>query len=355
MEQPLVPSQGIPEGSELLIDEVALATLLHLNILEKIRAAGFRIAISSASRDQAAALVSMERHTQAGHEVVERIRSFVEKGLASRHIQLLPSPPLNTSDADLSQQPTYQLVADISGSRYDYLAIDDRFAHKVGGGEIKFLNSLGLLRLSRSCDLVSDIDLLELRTRLRIAQFTLVPPDQEELLNLVLASGISDDKLLESAELRSFKHNLLRVRATNFIVLPDDANDFVNLLSAIRSCIPKIWKSETDSHVAGIKSDWLVSLVDIRDWAHLLPLKSSGQIGLSPGRQMFLPILVSSFELDQQDRKRQQKWLWDNHLKPMKQNSPALFQDFLESTKELFNLRADESLMEDSIPSPDNE
>ena len=328
-ERPWPNEPTIAERSVLYMGNLAVTYLHRLGLLGRISGAGFRVVVAPSVVSEAEHFISHREISTAARETIERIRSSVSGRIESGKIKIGESPDFERQKGipveDGFQHPTECLL--LLGGSCEVVISDDRFLNQhstVGDGSssAEILSALDLI------DALEDerlSDKWESRTTLRRAGYFFVPVREEELEHHLLSSPVEDGKVLETAELKAIRENLLCVRMRSVLQIPKEVKWFVDMVRALTQALKNLWKSDIDYSEARVRSDWIVDQIDIRAWAHCFGTEVGKDL-VGTGRGAYL-LLVLSPPIPSTPEVRTEYWSWaeERILAPIKQQNPELF------------------------------
>ena len=217
-EKPWSNQPEIADGAILYLDDLTITYFTHLGILEKLQAAGFRLIASPRDVSEANELISYQGISNKIINSIEYIRSAVNLRIESGKIKV--GSRRNFSEPEkqkqsISDHPTVGVIA--LARDCEAILADDRFINQHaniddGSGQAPIFSTLDLLDALVSTGSITTEDRLEYRTLLRRAGYCFVPVSDEELAHLLDASTVKDNKVIETAELKAIRENILRVR-----------------------------------------------------------------------------------------------------------------------------------------------
>ena len=327
-EKPWPNQPTIKDGAVLYLDELAITYLLHLGILRRIKDAGFKPIASPRKIEETNELIAYESTSGEAIEVIERIRSAVSSRIESGAIRVGSRGNVDGEQRSTSQDPTVGLFALVPNC--NAVITDDRFLNRhdhidAGSTQVRVFSTLDLLDALADAGAISTDDRSEHRTRLRRAGYCFVPVTEDELTRYLTASVVSDNKVIETAELRAIRENLLQVRMSDWLQLPKEAPWLDMTLKAFVAALKNLWKA--DAHVPDvmIRSNWLADKIDTRGWVHCFgPEKGSAVVKAGPGAHI---LMLCMLPLDAPPKLREAYWRWleGQILTPIKEHFSDLY------------------------------
>lgn len=272
-EKPWPHQPEITDGAILYLDDLAITYFLHVGILEKLQAAGFRPIVSPKEVSEANALIAYERISGEVIEAIECIRSAVSSRIESGKIKVGRRRNVDEPEEQaISEHPTFGVIA--LARNCDAIIADDRFlnqhAHiEDSGCQTPLFSTLDLLDALVSGGSITPDNRLEYRTLLRRAGYFFVPVSEDELARHLNASTVKDGKVIEMAELKAIREHILRVRMSDWIQLPKEAPWLDTTLKAFIRVLKSLWKGGADLSSVTARSKWIVDQVDVRGGSQL--------------------------------------------------------------------------------------
>ena len=247
-EEPWPNQPAIKDGAVLYLGELAIAYFVHLGILGKLKAAGFRPIVSSEVILNNNALITYEGISDKVTEIIEQIRSAVSSRIHSGAIRVGSQHYVE----ELKAQPA-SLHATIGvyalTNNCDAIISDDRYINQhgnveSGGALAPIFSTLDLLDILAADSIISPDDRFEFRTKLRRAGYLFIPVSEEELIQHLAASGVRDNQIIETAELKAIRENILQARMNDWLQLPKEAPWLQTNTQNIHSCSSRLVERE---------------------------------------------------------------------------------------------------------------
>lgn len=339
----------ISGNATLYLDNVSVSYLQHLNLLGKLRPAGFDVFIPQSEINEGDALVRHEAVSEEAKNLIELIRLSLFEGLSCGKVRLAP---LNIESDDgndeekIESHPSALLFS--AAEQVDAFAFDDRFVNKFAqvkteSGVKSVLTTIDLMEGLVSSGLLSQEDHSELRTKLRRAGLLMLPHSEAELRRLVSSAHIDGGIMVETAELRSIRESILRIRMTDVLQLPEEHVWFRGLHETVFAALKSFWTSELSVADASARSDWLLTLTDYRGWVHRLPGSLDDPLALYRSQTLALMTLP---EASEEVRDAYWSWLTEKVIEPMRNSDPMLYKYLLNYIEAVITERANAPLSE---------
>lgn len=328
-EKPWPNQPEIADGATLYLDNLAVTYLLHLGLLEKLKAAGLRAVASPKAVSEANTLLSYNSISDEVKEIIERLRSSLNTRIESGHIRVGRRRNIEKAgDEAIPEHPTLGISS--LTSHCNAAIVDDRSINQYanmhdGSSEISILCTLDLLDALAASNVISGNNWLEYRTRLRRAGYFFVPITKDELERCLRESTVADGNVVETAELKAIRESLLRVRMSDWLQLPNEAPWLDNTIKTFIHVLRNLWEDGADVAQASARSNWLAQHIEIRGWAHSLDPENADNI-VRIGRGVFLLLLMTSLTGVQQSiMDAYWQWLEERILTPIKEQFPDLY------------------------------
>ena len=327
-ERPWPDQPEITDGAVLYLDDLSITYFLHLGFLEKLHTAGFRVIVSSREISEANALITYESISSNVNEVIERMRSAVNSRIETGKIRVGKQHKASEIDENsIYQHPTIGVIA--LASHCDVVISDDRLLNQHahiddGSAQAPIFTTLDLLDALAAANAISAGERLEQRTLLRRAGYFFMPVDEYELDQHLNASVVEKGKVIETAELKAIRENILRVRMSDWLQLPKEAPWLDSTLKVFIRVLKGLWKEGADLSVVTARSDWIVEQIDIRGWAHSLgPENGDNVVRIGRGAHILLLTLLT--DASQEVKDAYSSWVEGRILAPIREQCPDLY------------------------------
>jgi pimeloyl-ACP methyl ester carboxylesterase len=330
-----VEANSVPNNAVLLLDDTAASLLSQSNLLSPLRQAGFDVVIPTSEMEEARQLIEHDARAEDTLAIVEKLRAWLELGIQEGWIQLgravRPDGENNSSWFTHPSAATARLTGDIDACVFDDRFVNSHMSMASMQGAIPILTSWSLLDILRSKGSISKSDWSEARTTLRQAAYTLAPVDKDELSELVGGAAVKDGILIETAELRALRESVMRVRMSDVLQLPLEAQWLDTITTCCLQVLSEVWNSGGNPANARARSEWLLGLGDPACWAHQMgadnePFELARRTWL-----LMLTMLVVGRENDVAGPYGD--WLEDRVLASLKEEEPTLFAQVVADVK----------------------
>ena len=338
-ERPWPDQPKVTDGAILYLSNLAATYFHHLGLLEKLKVAGFRPVVSPSVVSEVDQLISYGKTSDKIETAIERIRSALRTGLATGKVKTAPrvSPVKPTMQPD---EPTEQSITDhptngvlALADQYDAIVVDDRFIGQYDHIDAEstvtpVFSSLDVIDVLVAADSLTNEDRMEYRTILRKAGYILVPVDVEELIHHLASSSIENGEVVETAELKAIRENLQLVRLSGCYLSAEEDNWLSSLFMTFREVLKELWKRDTSN--VRIRSNWILSQLDIRGWAQSFERDSAEHIVNAGYEAHVMSLVLLPIEELPELKEIYWDWLENKVLGQIKEESPELYLNLVE-------------------------
>ena len=343
----------ITEGAVLYLDGLAFTYFLHLGILEKLHTAGFKVIASPREVAEANALISYEGVFEKASESIEHIRSVLNTGIESGKIKVGKQQCFEGSEQQARiEYPTVDIIS--LSSVCDAVVVDDRFFNQhsnvdVGEKQTSIFTTVDLLETLAAAGLLSGEKLLECLTLLRRAGFFFIPVTENELMKHMNAVAVENNQIIETAELKAIRENILQVRMSDWLQFPKELSWLETTLRVFINVLKAMWTENTDLATVIARSNWIVDQIDIRGWAHSLgPEVGENVVKHGYGSQILMLLPLPS-DPPKNIKNAYFDWVEKRILSPIKDESPELFAWIVDYHKTLIAEMVDMKLTQENL------
>ena len=344
-EKPWPNQPEIADGAILYIDGLAIKYFLHLGILGKLHGAGFRPIVSPNTVSETDKLISYGSIAGKVEETIEQIRSAINSRIESGKIKVGRRVHINQpAEQPIPEHPTMDLIA--LAKHCDAIITDDRFLNQ----HPHFDDNGALAPISSTLDLIDALVLtgsitpenqLEYRTRLRQAGYFFVPISDDELAHHLNVSIVEEDKIIETAELKAIRENILHVRMRAWLQIPKEAPWLDTIRKVFIRVLKGLWKADTDFASSRVRSDWIMDQIDLRGWTHSFSCENGTDIVKNVHAEQILMMLMPLVGVPQEVKNQYWNWVEDRVLRPAKEQFPDLYSCIVERQRRVIANVAD--------------
>ncbi|UPK18888.1 hypothetical protein [Bradyrhizobium sp. 131] len=346
-------AKRVEPGAVLYLDELAVSYLQHLRLLSKLQPAGFTAIVPSGEIHQAERLIRFEALSNRAAAVIENIRHTLSGGIFANKVKLAPESH-NTGDrnSQLDPHPSFDVIA--TAEFVDVVVIDDRYFNKFANLQGTFgTRPVWTTHDLLTSDYYEPVRRQENLTRMRRAGMSFVPVEGEELEALLARSSITDGHLDEIAELKALRESILMARMSTGLILPAENTWFEGLLRAIIGTLKSQWHEGSVEEVAVARSNWLLSRLDIRHWAHRFKIDGHPEAAQARYRAQIISLALLHEPVPTAVKQKYWAWLEDKVLTPIQNEERDLFADILSQLRSLVLEGTEQGLRtgeEDNVP-----
>lgn len=328
-EKPWPQQPEITDGAILYLDSLAITYFLHSGILERLKPAGYKPIVSLNEISETNGFILYETISDKVKDAIENIRSSIHTRIESGKIKVGRKHNLDKSETlSFSEHPTigvFALVGDCDAIIVDDRALNQHTFIEGGSQKAQIYSTVDILDALVSLSSITHEEYLEYRTQLRRAEYFLVPLNNNELLGHLNASTVKDNQVIETAELKAIRENLLCVRMSSWLQLPKEAYWLDTALQTLIQVLNDLWISDTELSTVRARSEWILDQVDTRGWAHRLGFENRDHfVSVRRGAnimKMFMPLQDVSMEVQE----NYWNWIEEKILLPIKEQNPDLY------------------------------
>ena len=334
-ERPWPNEPAIAHEAVLYMGNLAITYLHHVGMLPELARAGFKIVVSPRVVSDAEHLVAFEEVSQVVVEAIERIRSTVGSEIEMGTIKVGQSPDCVEWEGlaeHANNHPTTCLF--LLAGKCDAIITDDRFLNQ----REKVANDVGSSATYTTLDLIQGLgsrenlwtEAWEYKTILRRAGYLHIPVGVEELEHHLQCSPVGDGRVIETAELRAIRENILCVRMGDALQIPNEAQWLVGFFRTFTQVLDNLWMSEVDISETRARSNWILDHLDIRGWSECFGEEVVRDLLVTGQGAYLLPVLSPPPQSTPEVRAEYWKWAEERILAPIKQQNPQLFSWMIE-------------------------
>lgn len=319
---------GINPGATLYLSDLAVSYFRYTGLLERIESAGLTVLVSQSELEEAEALRERESIAQKVADVVEDVRAQISGGLSSGRISLDAEP----IDDDPQRRPLVAMAR--LGERAALSVYDDRCINRHlninhDEGRSRICSSLALVEALVRARRIEPQVVADVRTRLRLGGAAYIPVSAEELFELLAECQIDGDRVRETAELRALRENLRLAQLRGWLDPAHEAYWLMGLQIALVGALMRQWDDVIADGIARARSDWLMGLIDMRDWSDSVvnPLFDLASTGLLLD---FSRICTATAELTEEASSRFADWFETAVAEPLWAEEPRLKAKFID-------------------------
>lgn len=328
----------IKDSASIYLDDVSISYLQHLNLLPKFRRAGLTVYIPKSTMAEIDALTAYSKQAERAIALVDELRQGIKLGIDSGKVIL--GPQQKTENGEIENDPiNLQYILRLSLST-EATVIDDRFINQHASidhdGKLQpIITSLDILTILKSNSVITLEQLYNYRTILRQSGMVFIPLDQEELNYHLSKARVVDGKLLESAELKAIRENLLLTQISDYLQIPQELPWLQTVWWISFNSLKDQWKEPFHEENSIARSNWLLSIMDARKWSHRMqntPLNAYDRY-----KNEVAALMMIGSGLPQVNKVKYFEWFEKAILQKIKDESPTFFIDLVEHASKVMD------------------
>ncbi len=347
------PSQPeILDGAILYLDDLSVVYLQYAGVLEKLHSAGYEVYISRCESDEVNALLNYDLLTSEVSRIIESIRFALATGIRTGKIKVGQAPQLEKVDESesLHSHPTFSIFHLIKEA--EAVIIDDRFLNQhlyfdSNNGQTPLLTTLDLLDALHAKGNLTFEQLLDYRTTLRRAGYLFIPITSDELEYYMAVTDVIDGHLVETAELKAIRENLLRIRMSRFLHLPKEALWLSSQMQVFSHTLKAQWSPAIDNSIARVRSEWLLKQLDIRGWSPCFANDEGIHIIENVYVAQIMSLMMPPMKISAETKEKYWEWIEELLLSDLKTENPEIYSLIIRRVQELISHIPDVSKTKD--------
>ena len=328
----------IADGAVLYLDDLSVTHFLYLGVLEELQAAGFRPVVSPGTVSEADELISYENISGEVGSIIEIIRAVLSSRIKSGRVRLARHFITDETDDPLLRRypiaDMFSLVDDCAAVIVDDRCINQNANISSKGIQVPVFTTLDVIDELVSSDSITQEDRFEHRARLRRAGYFFVPIIQHELEHHLAASAVKEGEVVEVAELKAIRENILCIQMSGWLQFPKEHFWVDTFLTAFVLTLNGLWSAGKDLSNARVLSEWIVESVDMLGWFQSLADKNKDGMNPIEYEARGVRMLMISTRVSPEVLKDYWAWIEDRILSRIKEQRPDLYSRVLEQYKE---------------------
>lgn len=331
----------IEDGAKLYLDDLSVSYFQTLKLLPRLADAGFKVFVPKRAKQVANALVEMDGHAEDFERIIEGVRKALCLGISQGKVYV----DKIFSDNDLKSHPNVavlQLAGQVEG-----LVSDDRCLNQYqhmdeNNAQTPILTSLDLLADLNRTGVLTDDKLNHCRTFLRRAGYLLFPSCPDELFQYLEVAQVENSTLVETANLKAFRENVLLTQMRGWLVLTKEMAWFDKLRNDLVSALLMQWKPGIDDDVARARSRWILRLLDIRNWAGSITENDGSGLAQSGWGIVCNSLALRHLDIENADASnRYSDWLKEEVFDFLQTSDPEVYEWLIKSLGQMLLSRGD--------------
>ena len=330
----------IADGAVLYLDDLSATHLLYLEVLGELQAAGFRPVVSPETAAEADELISYENISGEVDSIIEIIRAVLSSRINSESGTVKLARHFITDETDdtlLHRYPIadmFSLVGNCAAIVVDDRCINQNASISSKGIQVPVFTTLDVIDELVSSDSITQENRFEHRARLHRAGYFFVPVTQHELKHHLAASAVREGKVVEVAELKAIRENILCIQMSGWLQLPKEHFWVDTFLTAFVLTLNDLWSAGADLSNARAFSEWIVESVDLPGWFQNLADKNKDSMNPIEYEARGVGMLMVSTRVSQEILDDYWAWIEDQILSQIKEQRPDLYSRVFEQYKE---------------------
>jgi len=329
----------IPDGASLYLDDLSVSYLQHTRLFEKLHSAGLDVYITPRIKEEASQLICYEQLTSKVSDVIESIRHFLATGIQKEMIKVGPLSDCDKSEGAITQNhPTFAIFGiaqDVEAVIVDDRCLNQHLNLENDSVHVPILTTLDLIGSLHEKGEITFEQLINCRTELRRSSYLFIPVTSEELEYQLAETEVNDGRLVESAELKAIRENILRIRMSHFLQLPKEAPWLMNLFNTFSNTLKAQWKPDIDETISIARSEWLLKQLDARGWSHCLVSTDGEGIPLLNYGAQFMTLLLAPIDMPPEIKEKYLAWIDDRLLASIREEDPDFYSWIINRVREL--------------------
>ena len=327
----------ITDEAILYLDDLAVSQLQFLGLLSKLQECGLTVYVATNKIEEADALISYDSVSHDVVEIVDTLRIRLREGLRIGKLRLGKAfrSDDGSSPDSVSPHPAIDMLR--LNEAVDAGVVDDRFISQhgtvsLGPNDRPLLTTPDILDMLTERGAISAERRCEALTNLRKAQFALIPLVAEDMNELIVDCSVVNGKLQETAEIKSIRENIERIRMSNMLQIPKELEWLDGITQIFNACLQEQWNNDFDEVTTMARSDWFLAVSDVRKWAHRI------HDNVEQYNEQYLNwiVLLMFLQTHQEQSVKEAYWRWLDLrvLEPLQNNEPDCYKNLLERAKE---------------------
>jgi len=330
-EKLIVDDIAIESNAELYLDSLSLSYFQTVGLLDKLLKSNFKVFIHKRAERESSSFIKYEKHYLKVHKALDSIRGSLENGISKNKVHL-NSLNKNTQGTNKEDFSVLTELFD-SGESVDGIVIDDRFLNqhssfKLNDKAIPTYTTIDILNTLFKNEILNELQYFSSIIQLRNAHYHLISITQHELVFWLSRALVHDEAIIETFELKSIRQYLLKLKMSNSIQLPRDAQWILDMTKAISLTIKDLWLHDLSELDKIAKSNWLYSILDYRGWAPFHQTQAGEGLAVNGMAMKINSLLIRSIDNNQAGIMYWQ-WLDKYVLLPLKSEEPAVYKSII--------------------------
>jgi hypothetical protein len=351
-EKPWPNQPQVCDNAVLYLNNLAVTYFLQIGLLGRLKAASFTVILSPDAIAECDALLAYESIANKVNNTIEQIRSALNTRIESGKVKIGKSGDSGGSrEKYLPKHPTVDLLELVPYC--DAIVVDDRALnhHEYvanDGKQTPVFTTLDLIDTLAMIEAISAEDRFECLTKLRRAGYFFINAGEEELSAYLSDSQVINHKVVETAELKAVRENILCVRMHDFLQLPQETVWLDMTRKVLIDSLKNFWNENTEFSTAETYSNWLLEQADLRGWLHRVDLTNNSHVIKNAHAVRLLSLFIAPFQSSPEVLDAYWKWAEKTVFIPTLRNFPDLREWLINYQKEqISEIAGENSMLED--------
>ncbi|MFT4850037.1 MAG: hypothetical protein ACI83B_002586 [Sediminicola sp.] len=335
-EEVMVDDVFLEQVAELYFDDLSISYFQTIGLLDNLLKSNFKVIVHKRTEKECNSLIKYEKHCSKVHAALDSIRSSLEEGISKNKV-LLSSLNKNTQRTYKEELSVLAELFD-SDENVDGIVIDDRFCNQhpnfeLNNKTVPTYTSVDILNTLFKNEVLSELQYFLSIIKLRCAHYHLIPITKNELDFWISKALVQESGISETFELKSIRQYLIKLKMSNSIQLPRDAQWIIDLTKTISHSLKSLWVSDLSEDEKIAKSNWLYDILDYRGWAPFHQTQAGEELAKNGMVMKINSLLIRSVDNIQMEV-MYWKWLDKHVIEPLKSDEPAVYRAVVELAKQ---------------------
>ncbi|MFT5852402.1 MAG: hypothetical protein ACI87J_002378 [Colwellia sp.] len=334
-EQVIVDDVVLEQVAELYFDDLSVSYFQTIGLLDKLLKSNFKVFVHKRTENECHSLIKHEKHCFKVHAALDSIRASLEEGILKNKV-LLTSLNKNTQR---THREEFIVLAELfdSGENVDGIVIDDRFCNqhpnfKLKNKTVPTYTSVDILNTLFKNEALNELQYFSSIIKLRNAHYHLIAITKNELDFWLSKALVQGNGIIETFELKSIRQYLLKLKMSNSIQLPRDAQWIIDMTKVISHSLKGLWGCDLSEDEKIAKSNWLYDILDYRGWASFHQTQAGEGLAVNGMAMKINSLLIRSVD-NIQIGVMYWQWLDKHVIEPLKSDEPVVYRAVVELAK----------------------
>ena len=340
----------ISDGAELFLDSLAVSYFLHLDLMEKVCLAGFRVFVSRQLMSEFNSITIRAEMLSKVRSSIDNIRHHIVTGIDQGKVKVGRDVEHTGWSRQLKSLQTIEGLISMA-TDCDVIVCDDRFFNQReffsnNADRVPIISTISIIESLRAHSVIRESDRLSLYTKLRRSGFSFVPVDTTELSTYLSSMSLVNNREVEPAELRAIRVSLLLARLSNAFNAENEFRWLDGVFEVLIRVVRAEWVRGGAVSDLRCRANWISKQLDMRGWAH----KLEGRNALEVSRLLylgFIPILfVRPARLRTDLVDEYWNWVEETLLFEIKLKAPSVYEELVKQHRSQIHTMVEEQFDE---------